>query len=410
MALAAVASPGLLFAQQATRTPRAAAPAQAPAQQQPQGSRPGKVETPHFEERAIPVLPTDPIALVNGEAITRQQLADECVAREGKKILDALVARRLIEQAMRAKKIEVTAAEIDEEIEVTAQRLGNVSREVWLRTLDKERGISPMQYARDIIYPSIALRKLATPRVQVTPKDLKDAMEANFGEKLHARIIMTENQRSAIEIWEELKKNPGSFENLARLRSRDSQTAALGGLVAEPISRHSHPRTVSDSAFRQLIDGDPNDKDPSHKPKDGDFSGPIQVSEVAWVVIKRDKITPARLYDKNDKALQAVLHRQMFDAKMQEAMTDLMNDLMKNAAVDNRLTGRVKEANEEHDPEYLAAQDSKVKLMSGDANAPGKATTAVGEGTVTAPAPTTPAGLSQEVVKEAQQLKQQISK
>ena len=40
-----------------------------------------------------------------------------------------------------------------------ARRFG-ISREDWLRTLDKERGISPVQYARDIIYPALALRKL----------------------------------------------------------------------------------------------------------------------------------------------------------------------------------------------------------------------------------------------------------
>ena len=117
------------------------------------------------------------------KTITRQQLADECVARKGKEILDTMIARRLIEQAMKAKKIDVTPADIDAEIEETAQRMAGVSRDVWLRTLDKERGISPVQYARDIVYPSIALKRLASPRVQVTPQDLKDAMEANFGAK-----------------------------------------------------------------------------------------------------------------------------------------------------------------------------------------------------------------------------------
>ena len=56
-------------------------------------------------------------------------------------------------------------ADIDQEIETVAQRYG-ISREGWLRTLDKERNISPVQYARDIIYPALALRKLCSGRVR----------------------------------------------------------------------------------------------------------------------------------------------------------------------------------------------------------------------------------------------------
>ena len=77
-------------------------------------------------------------------------------------------------------KKEVTAAEIDQEIDNVAMRFGGISREAWLRTLDQERGISPVQYARDIIYPALALRKLAADRVQVSKEDLKNAFEAQY--------------------------------------------------------------------------------------------------------------------------------------------------------------------------------------------------------------------------------------
>src|SRR5262249_9630107 len=53
----------------------------------------------------IPVNPTDPIAVINGSVITRAQLADECVARKGEEILETLIAKTLIEQALRAKKL-----------------------------------------------------------------------------------------------------------------------------------------------------------------------------------------------------------------------------------------------------------------------------------------------------------------
>ena len=249
---------------------------------------------PKLEMKALPVNPTDAIATINGEVITRQQLADECVARKGEEILETLIARRLIEQAMKAKNLEVTPAEVDQEIDRVAMQTAGVGREAWLRTLAKERGISPIQYARDIIYPALALRKLAAPRVQVTEKDLTESFESQYGAKIRCRIIMVDKLRTAQEIWEELKKNPAGFEKLAQERSIDIGSRSLGGLLAEPISRHAYPRNVSSAAFAQLVDGDPNDKDPNHKPKDGDFTGPIQVTESSWVIMMREGLIEAQ--------------------------------------------------------------------------------------------------------------------
>ena len=141
-----------------TRSPRRP-PAAAPTpQRRAAPSRYSEGHVRHCNCRAIPVNPTDPIAIVNGQAITRQQLADECVARKGEEILETLIARELIEQALRGKKLRSPPPRSTGDRNV-AQRFG-IGREGWLRTLAKERGISPIQYARDIIYPALALRKL----------------------------------------------------------------------------------------------------------------------------------------------------------------------------------------------------------------------------------------------------------
>ncbi len=72
----------------------------------------------------------------------------------------------------------------------------------------------------------------------------------------------------------------------------DPGSKSLGGLLGEPITRHAYPRTLSDAAFQQLVDGDPKDRDPSHKPKDGDITGPIQAGESAWVILRREELVP----------------------------------------------------------------------------------------------------------------------
>ena len=238
--------------------PRAIATQAGNRQQQP-AAAPADPNAPKLSPTKLPTLPTDPVAIVNNQVITRQQLADEAIARKGEEILDTLVARVMIDQALKSKGLSVTADDVNAEIEAVAQRMAGLSREAWLRTLAKERNISPIQYARDIIYPSLALKKLAAPRVQVTQAEINEAFEAMYGEKLRVRVIMLDKMRAAQDAWEKIRANPAGFEKLAMEISID-QSRSVGGLQSEPISRFSYPRTVSDSAFRQLVDGDANVK------------------------------------------------------------------------------------------------------------------------------------------------------
>ncbi|WZP01056.1 peptidylprolyl isomerase [Isosphaeraceae bacterium EP7] len=312
--------------------------------------------------KAIPVNPGDAIATINGEPITRQQLADEAVARKGTEILETMIARKLIDQAIKAHKLDVTADEINQEIENTAQRMAGVTREAWLRSLEKERGISPVMYARDVIYPALALRKLATPRVQVTEKEIDSAFDASYGAKVRCRIIMVTKLREAQEIWEQLKKNPAGFEKIAQERSTDSATRSLGGLLAEPISRHAYPLGVSTAVYRQLYDGDPEDKDPAHKPKDGDFTGPVQVEESSWVILQRVSVIDAQPQVRTNPAIRAQLKDVVFEAKLKDAMSNVFMEVMDAAAIENQLTGSTKLAHEGKHAESRV--DGDVKLMS----------------------------------------------
>ena len=386
--------PALAQERQSGRKGRAAAPAAAdPLKAQPPSG------LPYLKVDAIPANPTDPIIIVNNEIISRQQLADECVARRGEEIGETLIARKLIEQALRAKKLEVTATEIDEEIDNVARRVGGIGREAWLRTLDKERGISPVQYARDIIYPALALRKLAKDWVQVTPDDLKNSFEAQYGDKLRCRMIMVDKVQTAKELWDEIRKNPGGFEKLAMDRSMDASSRSLGGLLAEPISRHAYPQNVSDAAFTQLVDGDPRDKDPAHKPKDGDFTGPIQVAESTWVLLRRESLIPAQPVDPKDEKVKRSTFDMIYEVKLKEAMGAYMVKLMEHASIDNKLTGRVKLANERVD------MDQEVKLMGHKSNAGTTTGTRPAAGTSSRPVKSpTPVGLPADVAKQAETL------
>ena len=329
-----------------------------------------QMDVPPAQLTRIPVNPTDPIAIVNGEVISRQQLADECVARRGKEVLDTLINRTLIEQALKRNHQEVTAAEIEQEIENVAQRFG-IGRKAWLQTLDKERGISPAQYAREIIYPALALRKLSTGRVTVTEKDMQDAFESQYGDKLRCRMIMVDKLFKAQDIWERLKKNPGGFEKLAQEESIDPGSRSLGGQLGEPITRHAYPPNVSNAAFRQLVDGDPADKDP-HKPKDGDFSGPIQAAEAVWVILRREAIIPAHpTASLKDERIKKQTYEMIYEVKLKETMGMIFQELTRAAEIQNNLVGNVKMANEEQQEEFNSVDKNSVKLMKTPGGASG---------------------------------------
>jgi foldase protein PrsA len=216
---------------------------------------------------------------------------------------------------------------------------------------------------------------------------------------------MVDKLRSAQEIWEELKKNPGGFEKLAQDRSMDTGSRSLGGLLAEPITRHAYPQHVADAAFAQLVDGDPKDKDPNHKPKDGDFTGPIQVAEATWVLIRRETVMPAQNADPKNDSVRKSVYDMIYEVKLKEAMNEVFVEMMRAAAIDNKLTGRVKLANEDILPE--SQTDGEVQLMSNPGTAPPAPTPARPAGAAPSRTTTpTPAAASPEVIQQTERLAQ----
>jgi parvulin-like peptidyl-prolyl isomerase len=375
-----------------------------PAKGQKKTVRLDEIEAPNLQLTRVPVNLDDPILKVNGQVITRRQLADECIARKGKEIAETMIRRTLVEQALRARKLEVTAAEIDQEIESVAKRF-SISREGWLRTLDKERNITPIQYARDIIYPALALRKLCAGRVQVTNNDMQQAFEAQYAEKIRCRMILVDTQAKAMQIWGQVKDNPAGFAQVAMEQSMDNGSKALGGLLAEPITRHAYPQTISDAAFEQLVDGDKADKDPSHKPKDGSLTGPIQVSESVWIILRRETLVPADTrFTLKDEEVRKRTYEMIYEVKLKEQMGMVMQELIKASAIENQLTGTVKLANEEKQTEFGVQDD--VRLMSNPPHgqAAPKASGAMSAAARQKMATQPPPGLSPEVTREFEKI------
>ncbi len=85
--------------------------------------------------------------------------------------------------------------EVNAEIDRMARKF-NLTVDQWMKMLKQERGVTPDQYANDIVWPTLALKKLAANRLRPTAEELQEAFDTQYGEAVRARIIIVKNWRS----------------------------------------------------------------------------------------------------------------------------------------------------------------------------------------------------------------------
>lgn len=263
------------------------------------------------------------LARVGNDAIYWDELAEECIVRHGTEVLDNLINRKIIEQATAQKGIQVSEEEVNHEISRVATKFG-MGVEQWYQYLQSERETSVANYRRDVIWPMLALKKLAGSEVKINDKDLQEAFVREYGERVRAKAIVMDNPRRATVVWEKLNANPEDFDALVRENSVDPTSRALGGAIP-PIQRHSgNPGSLAleEQAF---------------KLKEGEFSPVVQV-ETQYIILRcegRTEPVVTSLDEVKDQLLDDLKER-----KTQELVAGLFNQLKTEIRVDNYLTKR----------------------------------------------------------------------
>jgi parvulin-like peptidyl-prolyl isomerase len=209
------------------------------------GSLEADATPPQVSAPANPGL--KPVAIVNGVDITSDQLATECLARHGGSVLETLVNRRIIEQACQRQGITVSPQDVSGEIDAMARRF-SVPRDKWLEMIQQERGITPKQYADDIVWPMLALRTIARGAVEPSAEELQQAFENRFGPAVKARIIACRSRQDAEAVRAKALAAPEEFGALARQHSVDVGSASANGWV-QPIRLHSGDAAFDKAAF-----------------------------------------------------------------------------------------------------------------------------------------------------------------
>ncbi len=215
------------------------------------------------------------VAVVNADPITHKTLSDACLARYGADVLDNLVNRYLILQECQKQGIEVTEAQVREEIHRLANKFG-LTVESYLTLLQDERDIAPDQYSREIVWPMLALRKLVADQVEPTQQEFDRAFISQFGEAVKCRMIMVSKREKADTLQQQVSANPGDFAKLAKQSSEDEASASVGGLIP-PIRRYSGDSRLEEAAFAL---------------KDNQVSPVLQLGD-QWIILQAVRRIPA---------------------------------------------------------------------------------------------------------------------
>jgi parvulin-like peptidyl-prolyl isomerase len=267
------------------------------------------------------------MAVVNGETISRNDLARDCLQHYGVELLDTLLNKELIVQTCKQRNIQVTPQEVKAEIERNAQRF-NLPMDQWLKLLQEERHLTPQQYAQDIIWPTLALRKLAASRLEVSQQELQQAYETQFGRSVQARIIVCKDLQLAQKLRAQAAQNPEEFGNLAKEYSIDTNSASSKGLI-QPIRMHLGDKNIEQAAF-SLRQGEVSDVITvgSTQPGNEKFA--------QYVILKCEaQIPPHEVpQDQRDKVHQAMVEA-LRDKKLRLASTEVFDQLKQTSHVEN---------------------------------------------------------------------------
>lgn len=187
------------------------------------------------------------VALVNGQKIVLQDLANLCVLRHGEEVLENMVNRYLILQACQERKIEIKQKDVDDEIARIASKF-NLSVQMYLKLLESERDIRPEYYASDIVWPMLALRELSKEMLKVSPQDIDRAFQSEFGPKVQVRMIATKDSAKLQQVHQQATADPELFKTLAREHSEDPASASVEGLLP-PIRMNTGEDELERIAF-----------------------------------------------------------------------------------------------------------------------------------------------------------------
>lgn len=207
------------------------------------------------------------VAVVNGEKLSRDKLADMLIEMYGAEGLDLLIRRTLVKQESSKLKVTVTEEEIASRIEYLVEgqinqqmKKGGLKDEDALKSELEKAKLTLDQYKKNIakmfkltkgqVEAEILAEKIIKQTIKITDEELHEAYEEELGEKILARQIVSRTLKDAEKTLERIRTG-ADFEALAKKESVDRNSASLGGKM-----RPFGPQGVMGKAVANLKDGE----------------------------------------------------------------------------------------------------------------------------------------------------------
>jgi RNA polymerase sigma factor (sigma-70 family) len=217
----------------------------------------------HFDEhpgRRLVVLhreakSKEPVAYIFNLPVTREELADYLIAHYGADKLEQLVNKLVIERACREKGIVVRPEEVEAALQADLNSM-NITRSEFETNVLTKYHKTLFEWREDVILPRLCLEKLARTRVTVTEEDIRQAFEADCGEKVECQIILWPKGQAerGILLSPDLVKNSEEFDRLAKQQMTSTLAAQAGRISA--IGRHTTDNEAFEKAVFELKPGE----------------------------------------------------------------------------------------------------------------------------------------------------------
>ena len=258
------------------------------------------------------------LAVVNGQPITRNQIANESMRRFGKEVLESIIKKMLVLQQCQKSGINITEKDVNDDIVAKAKKFG-MSGERYVETICSRRNISVDRLKNDIVWHELAIRRLASKNIKVTPEEINKRMDSEFGPKVQVRQIVVDTADQANKIREQVVANPENFERLAKTFSLDINSKSIGGLLP-PVRRNFQLPEFEEMAF---------------KLKPGQVSEVFPIAD-KFIVMRCEKVFPAeKLTPEQTAFAHERLIEEISNKKLGESARQMLQQVQKNTKVVN---------------------------------------------------------------------------
>lgn len=239
----------------------------------------------------------DVVATINGEAITKEELYNKLVEKNGQQTLDVLITNKIVDMELKKKNVQVTDGDINNEMQKLVEAYGGQDA---LNQVLANYGYTISDMKQDIKM-NLSATKLIGDTIKVTEDDMKKYFEenkANFGqpEQVKASHILVDSEAKALEVKKKLSEG-ADFAALAKEYSTDESNKDQGGDLGY-FGKGDMVAEFENAAFSLKV---------------GEISDPVK-TQYGYHIIKvvdKKEAKPATYEENKDKIKEMLISQQL---------------------------------------------------------------------------------------------------